>query len=304
MLWLLIPLHWWSSDLLRSSKIRSECSKTIWSLRHIINITLRSHWVLVMGIWAFRRSVLKWVTFGLIKVTFKLLSSRVLINVLQSSFKGLDFIKQLIVSPITFDDDSFLFLNFRLKMDYSPIQVIQRRLDLAWLKLLSVLSSMLSLSSWWWLNSNSRLLRIYHIFRYSDDEAWFSNVTILYFLVSQFIEDTECLALLCVSQSKFALRIHTNDTGLLVLNVNKHRHGWSYRYWLHSERIHSFWHFNAKTLFCLFVMQDSPKIDSIFFINSGIQIPTGNIFEFHLTSFLEFFKSFTRFEIFDFCEVE
>ena len=173
-----------------------------------------------MCIWAFGRSVLKWVTFGFIEVTFKLLSSRVLINVLQSIFKGFYFIKQLIMSPVTLDDDSFLFLNFRFKMDYSSIKVIQRRLDLVCLKLLSVFSNMLSLSSWWWPNSSCRLLRVNHIFRDSDDKAWFSNVTILYFFFSQLIEDTECLTLLSVSKSKFALRINPNYTGLLVFNVN------------------------------------------------------------------------------------
>jgi hypothetical protein len=51
-------------------------------------------------------------------------------------------------------------------------------------------------------------------------------------------------------------------------------------------------------------MKDSPKVDPIFIVNSGIQIPTGDIFEFYLTLFLEFFKSLARFEIFNFCEVE
>jgi len=122
--------------------------------------------------------------------------------------------------------------------------------------LLGVLSRMLDLPPGR-LNVHFRLW-VDHIFRNSNNKAWFSNVAIFDSLVSEFIEDTESLSLLCVTQAKLSFGIDSDYTGLLVLEINKHCHGWTDGDGLNPERVNPLWHFYTKALFSLFVMKDSP----------------------------------------------
>jgi hypothetical protein len=46
---------------------------------------------------------------------------------------------------------------------------------------------------------------------------------------------------------------------------------------MNLKRVYPFWHFDAKALLYLFVMEDTPKIHSVILINCRIEIPTSYI---------------------------
>jgi len=77
-----------------------------------------------------------------------------------------------------------------------------------------------------WLNN---------IFRKSDHESGFPDVSLLDFLVSYLVQYAKCFSRIDITESKLTFGVNTNHAGLLILKVNKKSHRGSNRCILNLE---------------------------------------------------------------------